>query len=342
MLINYFQGRQMKVKWHGHLSSPRDLNGGGPQGSTFGLWEYLSQSNDNADCVDVEDRFKFVDDLSFLEIIYMLNVGISSYNIRAHVPSDIPTHNQVISNTNLKSQTQLNMINEWTHGKKMMLNVKKTKNMIFNFSKKHQFTTKLEVNDKNLEVVNETTLLGTVITDKLTWYRNTEDLTKKAYKRLQLLNAAAAFTSNRKELKDIYLTFVRSILEQSAVVWHSSLTVRNRKDLERIQKAAVRVMMGKDFLTYKHGLKLLKLNTLEKRREILCLRFAKNCLKNDKVKTLFPLNKTKHCMKKRKQQKYQTKKQNTNRYKKSALPSMRKLLNNDNERNEKILKTFSG
>ena len=73
VLINYFQNRKIKVKWHGHLSSERNLNGGGPQGSTFGLWEYLSQSNDNAECVDVDDRFKFVDDLSFLEIIYMLS-----------------------------------------------------------------------------------------------------------------------------------------------------------------------------------------------------------------------------------------------------------------------------
>jgi hypothetical protein len=111
----------MKVKWHGQLSSERNLNGGGPQGSSFGLWEYLSQSNDNADCIDVEDRFKFVDDLSFLEIIYMLNVGISSYNVRAHVPSDVPTHNQVISSANLKSQSQLKAINEWTQEKKMNL-----------------------------------------------------------------------------------------------------------------------------------------------------------------------------------------------------------------------------
>ena len=65
----------------------------------------------------------------------------------------------------------------------------------------------------------------------------------------------------------------------------------------------MRVMLGKDFHTYKHGLNSLKLDTLEKRREVLCLRFAKNCLKNEKVKTLFPINKTKHCMKKRKQQK---------------------------------------
>ena len=125
MIVSYFQGCQMKVKWHGHMSSERDLNGGGPQGSTFGLWEHLSHSNDNADCIDEADRFKFVDDLSFLEIIYMLNVGLSSYNIRAHVPSNIPTHNQVISGGNLKSQTQLENINNWTKENKMMLNEKK-------------------------------------------------------------------------------------------------------------------------------------------------------------------------------------------------------------------------
>ena len=64
LLINYFQGRRMKVKWQGVISSERELKGGGPQGSTFGLWEYLSQSNTNADCISESDRFKFVDDLS--------------------------------------------------------------------------------------------------------------------------------------------------------------------------------------------------------------------------------------------------------------------------------------
>ena len=82
----------MKVKWHGQFSSERELKGGGPQGSSFGIWEYLSQSNENADCIEESDRFKFVDDLSFLEIIYLLSAGLATYNIHAHVPSDIPTH----------------------------------------------------------------------------------------------------------------------------------------------------------------------------------------------------------------------------------------------------------
>ena len=168
LLINYFQGRKMKVKWHGKLSSERRLKGGGPQGSSFGLWEYLSQSNDNADCVEEQDRFKFVDDLSFLEIIYLLNIGISSYNIKAHVPSDIPTHNQFIQNSNLKSQNYLEKINQWTIKQKMKLNVKKTKTMLFNFSKKHQFATKLNIMNTDIDMVKETTLLGIVITDSLT------------------------------------------------------------------------------------------------------------------------------------------------------------------------------
>ena len=55
VLVSYFQGRKMKVKWHQCVSSTRLLNGGGPQGATIGLLEYLSQSNHSADCVHQED-----------------------------------------------------------------------------------------------------------------------------------------------------------------------------------------------------------------------------------------------------------------------------------------------
>ena len=58
---------------------------------------------------------------------------------------------------------------------------------------------------------------------------------------------------------------------------------KNRKDIERVQKATVRVIMGKDFTTYKNGLRKLKLETLEKRKEILGI-------KTDQVKGLFQLH----------------------------------------------------
>ena len=91
----------MSVKWHGQQSVPRRVNGGGPQGATIGILEYLSQSNDCADLVRLEDRFRFVDDLTVLEIVNLLTVGISSYNLKAHIPSDIHVHNQYIPPENL-------------------------------------------------------------------------------------------------------------------------------------------------------------------------------------------------------------------------------------------------
>ena len=212
--------------------------------------------------------------------------------------------------------------------------------MIFNFTKKYQFVTSLKVNNSDIDLVKETKLLGTIITDTLSWDRNTEELVKKGYKRMQLLNAVAGYTGTKIELKDIYLTFIRSVLEQSAVVWHSSLTQKNIKDLERVQKVAVRIITGKNYTIYKKGLKFLKLDTLEKRREILCLRFAKNCTKSEKMKNLFPLNDSKHKMKKRKERKFKTNKQNTKRLKKSALPYMRKLLNNEYEMKNRIIQNI--
>ena len=62
LLVSYFEDRQMRVKWHGETSAPRQLPGGGAMGASLGNWEFLSQTNNNADCVPVEDRFKFVDD----------------------------------------------------------------------------------------------------------------------------------------------------------------------------------------------------------------------------------------------------------------------------------------
>ena len=256
------------------------------------------------------------------------------------MPSDIPTHNQIIPSQNIKTQGYLEKINDWTKRQKMRLNEKKTKSMIFNFSRKNQFTTKLEVNNVNIEVVKEAKLLGTILTDDLSWNRNTHELVKKAFKRMQLLFKAAKFTNSKEDLKSIYVTYVRSVIEQSAVVWHSSLSMKNMKDLERVQKAAVRVIMGKEYSTYKEGLKNLNLNNLKLRRKNLCLSFAKKCIKNEKVKNMFPLRKVIHGMKKRKSRKFQNVKTCTNRYKKSAIPYMAKLLNDEYQEKISILKDY--
>ena len=190
----------MKVKWHGKKSTTRTLKGGGPQGATFALWEYLAQSNSNADCVDPEYRFKFVDDLTVLKKINLLTIGLSSFNSKASVPADIPSHNKYID-----------AIQEQTQNQKMILNQKKTKVMIFNYTDNYQFTTRLSLNNANIEVVNKAKRLGVIVSNDLKWEENTQYLVKKANARLELLRKIA---SSRKEenLCIIHQTYPRTVL----------------------------------------------------------------------------------------------------------------------------------
>ena len=156
VLVNYFQDREMSVKWHGQRSDRRKVKGGGPQGATIGLLEYLSQSNNCADIVEESERFRFLDDLSILEIINLLTVGLTSYNIKLHVPSDIGTHNQYIPPQNLKSQKWLDWISDWTDKQKMKINEKKTKCMVFNYTNKYQFNPKLNIKGEQIDVIDST------------------------------------------------------------------------------------------------------------------------------------------------------------------------------------------
>ena len=120
-------------------------------------------------------------------------------------------------------------------------------------------------------------------------------------------------------------------------MWHSSLTEGNREDLERVQKAAVKIILKKSYSTYKEALKTLKLETLDMRRTRLCLKFAKNCLKNEKMKKLFPLASKNHSMDTRLKEKFKVNKAHSERYKKSAVPFMQNLLNQEARKIQNIL-----
>jgi hypothetical protein len=333
MLVNYFQDREMSVKWHGCRSVPRRINGGGPQGATLGILEYLSQSNDSSDCVSVEDRFKFIDDLSILEIVNLLTIGLSSYNVKGHVASDIPEHNQYIPPENLKSQEWLDMINEWTINQKMQINEKKTKTVIFNYTNNYQFTTRLSINDNNIEVIDSTRLLGTIITNDLTWDLNTAEIVRKSNARMELLRKVSGFGVPEEDLKTIYFLFIRSLLEQSATVWHSSLTQENEEDLERVQKCALRIILKEKYQNYTHALRRLGIETLHARREQLCSNFALKCLKNPKFNDMFPLNDKNHIMDTRNPEKYKVQFAHNERLKNSPVIYMQRLLNQHQEIN---------
>ena len=69
----------------------------------------------------------------------------------------------------------------------------------------------------------------------------------------------------------------------------------------------------------------------------MALTFAKRSLKLENFSKLFPLNESDHLMSKRNPQKYVINISNTERHKKSAVPFLQKLLNEDYSKQKKDL-----
>ena len=49
------------------------------------------------------------------------------------------------------------------------------------------------------------------------------------------------------EMLDIYILYVRSVVEQSAVVWNTSITQEECVEIERIQKVALRIILKANY-----------------------------------------------------------------------------------------------
>ena len=128
-----------------------------------------------------------------------------------------------------------------------------------------------------------------------------------------------------EELLQIYILYIRSVVEQSAVVWHTSITNGEQKDLERIQKVALRLILGENYTSYNEALKQTGLDTLRSRRTKLSLNFALKCLKSEKTSHMFPIYSnpvdTRH------HEIFYVTKARTSRLFKSAIPYMQRLLN---------------
>ena len=127
------------------------------------------------------------------------------------------------------------------------------------------------------------------------------------------------------ELVNIYCLYIRSVAEQSCVVWSSSITAGEDYDLERIQRVALRIILKENYINYANALYLTNLKTLKARRSQLCKRFAIKCTKNEKTKDMFPLKQ--HNINTRYPEKYEVTKAKTNRLAISTIPYMQRQLN---------------
>ena len=82
-----------------------------------------------------------------------------------------------------------------------------------------------------------------------------------------------------------------------------AITQTERDDIERVQRCALRIILGHEYVSYEHALSILGLEDLERRRVRLCLNFALKAAKHEKhqhwfqkkFKTVNTRSKSKFC-----------------------------------------------
>ena len=122
----------------------------------------------------------------------------------------------------------------------MKLNKKKSCAMIFKFTEKYKLTTTLAMEGSSLDIVEEAKLEEVIFTNDLKWTRSSQYLVKSVSSRMEILRRLSSFNIPVEDLVHVYILYIRSILEQSSVLWHSTITQENQADIERVQQNAFR------------------------------------------------------------------------------------------------------
>ena len=210
----------------------------------------------------------------------------------------------------------------------MKINFKKSFGMIFFLQKKNfQITSRITLGGEPIQLVNETKILGIILTNDLKWTKNTEYLIKRANARMDILRRLSSFNAPIKDMVLTYFLYIRSILEQSCVIWHSTLSEEDSINLERVQKNALRNILKEKYENYENARNILKIETLTERRENLIKAYAKKCLQLEQTRDLFPLNNKEHQMRTRNTEKYMVLHANTERLRNSTVPYIQRVLN---------------
>ena len=306
IVVGFLENRVMEVSFKGAKSEKKRLPGGGPQGTILGMFLFLilingagfknlvqntgqiicNPSLKNRKAMD-NIHLKWIDDMAAAEAINLKENLVENPNQIFPLKYHERTGHTLPSSCS-KVQGLLDELIQYTEEKQMVLNESKTHAILFNKAKMYDFEPTLTIgNSDQLKVVDEITLLGVKIRSDLSWNSNTTYMCQRAYTRLWILRRLKALGVSQSVLLDVYAKQIRCIAEYASPVWSGNLTKYESNQIERIQKAAFAIILGKQYSNYNGALNVLEFESLENRRRAINLRFAKKCAADSKFSHWF-------------------------------------------------------
>ena len=158
---------------------------------------------------------------------------------------------------------------------KMKINENKSKIMLFNKSRTYDFPPEFSFkNGELLECIKSTKLLGVHLTTDLNWNENCYQINKKAMSKMWLLRRLKKLNLDPDLILDYYLKEIRPLAEHGVPIWNSGLAKYQIADLERIQKTALKIIFGENYISYYVACTLANILPLEYRRLEISTTFA--------------------------------------------------------------------
>lgn len=214
-LSNYLLNRHQKVFVNSTFSSEKITTAGVPQGSVLGPLLFLIYVNDIADNLLSITRL-FADDSS---------LSISSSNMN------------FIENT---LNTDLHSLQEWSHKWLIKFNPDKTEVMFFSLNDEQRPSLFFE--NTQLTYVKTHKHLGLTLSEDGKWHEHINNIMTSASNVLSSMQSLK-FKLKRNTLNQIYLSYMRPILEYASTVW-DGCNENDKHSLEKMQYEAARVVTG--------------------------------------------------------------------------------------------------
>ena len=308
IVISFLSGRQMTVKYKGKYSGLFALPGGGPQGSLLGLFLFLILINDvgfdeQANNVgELITRKKKLKEMNVIHLKYVDDLALAeAVNVKSqltHIPVDVrPQPDAYRARTGHSLDVETSRIYEelgktqiYARDNGMKLNLSKTKLMLFNPCTSRDFMPEIALDNIRIDLVEETKLLGVVLTSDLSWTANTQYIVERCNSKIWTLRRLMKLGAVKDDLLEIYFKQIRSVAAFAVPVRNSSLTGDDIVSLDRIQKTVLHVILGEEYVSYNSALRATGLKKLSERRKKISLNFARKSQKNPKFSNWFSLN----------------------------------------------------
>ena len=218
---NFLSDRLIQTKVQNAFSSKRVLEEGLPQGSSLSCTLFLIFLNDLPKILKSE-KAQYADDLAFWQT--RNKAGTSA----------------ILLNEDL--QRLQSYCNKW----KLKINTTKTVYSIFSKSPNEaNKNLNIKIGEKAILKESNPTYLGVQLDGRLTLTKHVENLKQKATKRLKIVKrlASSKWGADKANLRQIYLGYVRSVLEHSLALQNiCSKSVVDK--LDKVQNGAVKFISG--------------------------------------------------------------------------------------------------